>query len=136
MVIEAFLICALLAGCAEKRTAESYGYSFKNQKGFVGDTSDGVLIYPPDALSAPAFNFTRPPLMASSEREQLIDWLRKNNPEADVFISPKVDEGKLKEQGWERVPFRWKDNEIWIQRKPPDVDMKKKHRARLLNSAA
>lgn len=88
------------------------------------------------ALSAPAFNFTRPAFMASSERERLVDWLRKNNPDADVFISPVVDEDKLREMGYERVPFRWRDNEIWIQRKPPDVDMKKKHRARLLNSAA
>jgi hypothetical protein len=53
------------------------------------------------------------------ERKKLIDWLRKSNPDAEVFIHPAPQEGKLKEAGWERVPFTWRGEKIWIRRGPP-----------------
>ena len=74
------------------------------------------------ALALPGVHFTRPtitPYHASkNEEEQLKDWLRKNNPDADIFITPKGQADKLKEHGWERVPFNWDGKEVWIQRKP------------------
>lgn len=74
------------------------------------------------ALCLPQAHFTRPAIVsyqtAKSEEEQLKDWLRKNNPDAEVFITPKGQADKLKEYGFEKVPFTWKGNEIWIQRKP------------------
>lgn len=74
------------------------------------------------AMSLPAASFTRPAIVsyhaAKSEQERLEDFLRKDNPKADVFITPKGQSKKLKEYGWERVPFTWRGNEIWIQRKP------------------
>lgn len=56
--------------------------------------------------------------MAKGEVDRLKEWLRKNNPDAEVFITPEGQEEKLKQYGWERVPFRYRDQEIWIQRKP------------------
>lgn len=74
------------------------------------------------ALSLPASHFTRPAIIswfaAKSEKEQLEDFLHKNDPYSAVFITPKGQADKLKEHGWERVPFTWRDKEIWIQRKP------------------
>lgn len=74
------------------------------------------------AMALPASNFTRPAIVswhaAKSEEEQLKDWLKKHDEIDDVFITPKGQRDKLKEYGWEQVPFTWKDNEIWIQRKP------------------
>lgn len=74
------------------------------------------------ALSLPALHHTRPAIvshvMAKSEEERLVDWLRKNNPDADVFIHEKPHVEKLKENGFEQVPFTWRGNKIWIKRKP------------------
>lgn len=73
-------------------------------------------------MSLPAANFTHPAIIsyhaAKSEQERLEDFLHKNNPGADVFITPRGQADKLREYGWERVPFTWRKNEIWIQRKP------------------
>lgn len=73
-------------------------------------------------LSLPASHFTRPAIIpyqaAKSEEEQLTDWLRKNNPDAEVFIHEKPQERKLKEHGWERFPATWNGKQIWIKRKP------------------
>lgn len=80
-----------------------------------------------DALAPPSPNFTRPPIvsyhMARSEEEQLVDWLKKNNPGVEVFIHPTPQEGKLKEWGWERFPATYKGKQIWIKR-PPKSDHK------------
>lgn len=74
------------------------------------------------ALALPSSHFTRPTIvtwhLAQSDEEKLVDWLRKNNPDAEVFIHPNPQEDKMKEIGWERVPFTWKGNQIWIKRKP------------------
>lgn len=74
------------------------------------------------ALSLPSPSFTRPAIVsyqaAKSEEERLKDFIHKNDPDAEVFITPKGQEGKLKEHGFERLPFTWRGNEIWIQRKP------------------
>jgi hypothetical protein len=74
------------------------------------------------ALALPSANSTQPAIVsyqaAKSEQERLTDWLRKNNPGAEVFIHPEPQEEKLKEYGWERVPFTWRGNKIWIKRKP------------------
>lgn len=73
------------------------------------------------ALSLPAKHHTRPAIVAwqmSSEESQLRDWLHKNNPDAEIFIHPKPKRDILKEHGYEKVPFTWRGNEIWIQRKP------------------
>jgi hypothetical protein len=74
------------------------------------------------ALALPAANYTQPPIVswqaAKSEEDRLKDWLKKNHDVEDVFITPRGQSDKLKEYGWERVPFKWKDLEIWIQRKP------------------
>lgn len=74
------------------------------------------------ALAVPAFNFPHVKLMEGNyiqkEEEQLKDWLRKNNPDAEIFIHPNPQEEKLKEYGWERVPFVYNDKQIWIRRKP------------------
>lgn len=74
------------------------------------------------ALSVPASHFTRPPIvpwqLANSEEDRLRDWIKKNNPNAEIYIHPNPQEGKLKELGWERIPFTWNGKQIWIQRKP------------------
>jgi hypothetical protein len=57
-------------------------------------------------------------LMKSTDEEKLTRWIRKNNPDAEVFITPRGDAEKLKEHGWERLPFSWNNKEIWIKRKP------------------
>ncbi len=74
------------------------------------------------ALALPAANHTRPAISYSSamkdEVEKLKDFIHKNNPDAEIFITPHGQRDKLHEYGWERVPFNWRGNEIWIQRKP------------------
>lgn len=74
------------------------------------------------ALAVPGTNYTRPPIVSwhliKSEEDRLRDWLRKNNPDADVFIHPEPAVDRLKEDGWEHVPFTWRGNQIWIKRKP------------------
>lgn len=73
-------------------------------------------------LSLPSTHFTHPTIIpyksASNEEEQLKNWLKKHDEIEDVFITPKGQADKLKEYGWERVPFTHNGNEIWIQRKP------------------
>lgn len=51
------------------------------------------------------------------EEKKLKDWLKKGGAE-EVFIHPNPDRERLWEHGWEKVPFRWRDNDIWIRRKP------------------
>lgn len=74
------------------------------------------------ALALPAASHTRPPIISyhatKSEQERLENWIRKNNPDAEVFIHPEPQAERLKKHGWEKVPFTWRGNEIWIQRKP------------------
>lgn len=73
------------------------------------------------ALSLPASHFTHPPVVPwhmDSDEDKLKEWLRKNNPDAEVFIHPNPQEGKLKEDGWERVPIVYRGKQIWIKRKP------------------
>lgn len=73
------------------------------------------------ALAMPSPWFTRPrlvPYFMASEEDRIRDWIKKNNPGAEVFIHPEPQEEKLKEDGWEKVPFTWRGNKIWIQRKP------------------
>lgn len=74
------------------------------------------------ALSLPSVNFTHPTLISyhlvDREEEQLKDWLRKHQEIDDVFITPKGQADKLKEHGWEQLPFSINDKEVWIQRRP------------------
>lgn len=56
--------------------------------------------------------------MMKTEQEKLIDWIKKNNQDAEVYIHPNPQEDKLEKQGWERVPFTHNGNKIWIRRKP------------------
>lgn len=74
------------------------------------------------ALALPAEHFTQPTVvrwsMARSEEEKLTEWLRKNNPDAEVFINERPQEDELKQNGWERVPINWRGKQIWIKRKP------------------
>ena len=70
-------------------------------------------------LGATGYQIT--PHMAANifeERRQLEEWLRKNNPDAEIFIHPDPQVDKLEEAGFERVPFTWRGNKIWIRRKP------------------
>lgn len=80
------------------------------------------------ALMLPSGSFTHPAIVsyqtAKSEEERLRDWIHKNNPGAEVFIHPNPQTDKLKEAGYEKVPFSWRGNQIWIQRKPKS-DQKK-----------
>lgn len=69
-------------------------------------------------LSLPSPWFTHPPIMAKSEEEKLVDFIRKNAPDAEVFFHPNPDEERLKRDHWERVPFTHNGNKIWIKRKP------------------
>jgi len=70
------------------------------------------------ALALPPANFMSSPYhVMKSEYDQLVEWLRKNNPDAEVFIHPTPQEDKLKDAGFERVPFTWRGNHIWIRRK-------------------
>lgn len=78
------------------------------------------------ALSLPATHHSRPEItpwqMVRSEVDRLKDFIHKNNPDAEIFIHPEPQEEKLREYGWEKVPFTWRGNKIWIKRKPnPDV---------------
>lgn len=86
------------------------------------------------ALASPAVNFTHPPIekpifavqdQVKKEIQDLTDFIRKHNPDAEVFITPKGDAERLKEYGWEKVPFTWRDQEIWIQRKPKSDQYKR-----------
>lgn len=74
------------------------------------------------ALSLPTVHHSRPAIvsyqMAKSEEDRLIDWLRINNPDAEVFIHHEPQEDRLKNDHWERVPFSWNGKQIWIKRKP------------------
>jgi hypothetical protein len=74
------------------------------------------------ALSLPAANFNHGIVSyhaMKSEEDQLKDAIRKRNPDIeDIFITPRGQSDKLKEYGWEKVPWTWKDLEIWVQRKP------------------
>ena len=74
------------------------------------------------ALSLPSANATRPAIVswhaARNEEDQLIDWMKKHNEIDDAFITPEGQENKLKEHGWERVPFTINGKQVWIQRKP------------------
>ena len=74
------------------------------------------------AMSLPATHHTRPRIVpyftATDEEGKLIGWIRKHSPGAEVFIHPKPQEEKLREAGWERVPFTWNGKQIWIKRKP------------------
>lgn len=74
------------------------------------------------ALALPAASFTRPAILswfaAKSEEDRLKEWLKKPGGIEDVFITPKGAADRLREYGWERVPFTWKNKEIWVQRKP------------------
>ncbi len=56
----------------------------------------------------------------SSEEKDIRDFIKKHYPGAEIFIHKKPQREILKEHGWERLPFNWKDSEIWIQRKPKD----------------
>lgn len=77
------------------------------------------------AMSLPSLNHTRPAItpwsMAKNEEDQLKDFIRKNEPEAEVKITPRGNSKKWKEYGWEKIPWIWKDNEIWIKRHPRAV---------------
>jgi hypothetical protein len=55
---------------------------------------------------------------AQSEEDDLKDFIKRHNPDAEVFIHENPQEDKLKNHGWERVPFNWRGKQIWIQRKP------------------
>ncbi len=74
------------------------------------------------ALASPGVNYTRPPIVShhlmSNELDDLNKMIDKLHPGAEVFITPKGQAGKLKEHGWERAPFTWKGEEIWIRRRP------------------
>lgn len=74
------------------------------------------------ALSLPSTHHTRPEItpwqMVKSEIERLKDFIHKNNPDAEIFIHPNPQEDVLRKNGWERVPFEWRGNKIWIKRKP------------------
>lgn len=80
------------------------------------------------ALALPPSNFTRPPVVshyaAKSEEQKLRDFIERNAPGAEVFIHPNPQRDRLKEYGWERVPFTWRGNDIWIKRKPASDDKK------------
>lgn len=78
------------------------------------------------ALSLPAAHSGHAQMTESNQIERelkrLRDFIHKNNPDAEVFITPKGQADKLKEHGYEKIPFTWRDQEIWIQRKPrPDT---------------
>lgn len=74
------------------------------------------------ALALPSPHFPHAPLvpygMVETERERLEAFLRKNYPDANIFIHESPQREKLKEQGFFRVPFNYKWMEIWIQPKP------------------
>lgn len=89
------------------------------------------------ALAVPATHHTRPriiPWMMSeeSEKKRIEDFIKKNNPDAEVFIHPEPQEELLKNHGWERVPFTWRGNKIWIKREPK---RDQKHRRAIAESA-
>lgn len=74
------------------------------------------------ALSLPSTHHSWPGIvpyqMIKSEVDRLKEFIHKTDPEAEIFITPQGQEGRLKEYGWERVPWTWRGNQIWIQRKP------------------
>lgn len=77
------------------------------------------------AMSLPSSFHTWPGIVsyhaANSEEKDIRDFIKRHHPDAEIFIHPVPDDKRLKDHGWERVPFNWKGNEVWIQRKPkPD----------------
>lgn len=64
--------------------------------------------------------------MMKSEEERLRQFIDRYAPNAEVFIHPRPQKDKLKEAGFERVPWTWRGNEIWIQRKPKSDEPPKK----------
>lgn len=80
-------------------------------------TNSALFLY--CALAASPISFTKPDYrLTMTESKRLEDWIKKYNPDVEVFIHPNPQRDKLKEYGWERIPLKYKDNEIWIQRKP------------------
>lgn len=74
------------------------------------------------ALSLPSTNFTRPAIVsyhaAIRDEKDLMEDLKKHREIDDVFITPKGQADKLREHGWEQLPFSINDKEVWIQRRP------------------
>ena len=70
------------------------------------------------ALPSPYFTFQIVPYHMDSEEERLKAWLRKNNPDATVYIDKNPQEDWLKREGFERVPINYKGKQIWIRREP------------------
>lgn len=75
------------------------------------------------ALASPVVNFTRAEMTdynyIHDEIEQLKEWVRKRHPGAEVHIvNGDAPESLMKISGWEKLPFRWRDCQIWIRRKP------------------
>lgn len=75
------------------------------------------------ALATPAANFPRVHMVEHNyihdELEQLQEWIRQNNPGAEIHIvQGDGDSAILKKNGWERLPFSWRGCQVWIRRKP------------------
>lgn len=49
------------------------------------------------------------------ELKELRDFIQKNSPGARVWIGPHPQNPEI---GWEKFPLMWRDNPIWIKRKP------------------
>lgn len=64
---------------------------------------------------------TRPAVVSwqavKSDEEKIIAWIRKHN-EGEVFIHENPQEERLKNDGWERIPFTINGKQIWFKRKP------------------
>ena len=70
------------------------------------------------ALALPPGNFHFP-IMADSfdieaELKQIKAFIEKNSPGAEIIIT--VYDTDLREEGLERLPFKWRGMNVWIKR--------------------
>ncbi len=70
------------------------------------------------AMALPSPEFTKPDYrLSESEQREVVAWIRKHEPDLTVFVHPNPQGDVLRKYGWQKVPLKYKENEIWIQRR-------------------
>lgn len=89
--IELFLICALSA-----QPAGAQGYQI----------NPGVEIQVIRTING------------HTDEEDIKKKIRRNGEIEDIYIHENPQADKMREHGWERLPFTWDNKQIWIKRTP------------------
>ena len=103
MINEAFLICALSLP----------SLSARNHSHFASIGKDHGVVFNAGSNQKPPTE-----LEIAHEEAKLKSWIRKNNPDCEIYIHEKPQAELLREHGYEKVPLLWRGQQIWIRRKP------------------